>query len=82
MDQTFIGNLRIRCIIGVNDRERTTPQEILVSMAVFSDTRKAAQSDGIADCIDYDRLSRKIRELAGNVGSHTVEVLAEDIDGL
>jgi FolB domain-containing protein len=82
MDNTFIRNLCIRCIIGVNDWERTTPQEILVSVEVFTDTRKAAQSDDIADCIDYDRLSQNIRELAENARRFTVEALAEDIANL
>jgi FolB domain-containing protein len=79
MDKTFIENLRIRCIIGVNEWERTTVQEIQVSVEVLSDTRKAALSDNIADCIDYAQLSQKIRDLAIGARRFTVEALAEDI---
>ena len=82
MDKTFIENLHIHCIIGVNDWERTTPQDILVSVGVFSDTHKAGQSDKIADCVDYARLSGQIRELAEAAQRFTVEALAEDIAAL
>jgi FolB domain-containing protein len=82
MDRTFVENLHIRCIIGVNTWERTTPQEILVSVGVFTDTRKAAQSDDIADCVDYAALSEKIRGLAEGARRFTVEALAEDIANL
>ena len=79
MDKIFITNLLIRAIIGVNDRERETPQDILVNVTVGTDTRPAARSDDIADCVDYADLSKKIRALVERARRFTVEALAEDI---
>ena len=79
MDQVFIKDLRIRCIIGVEDWERKTPQDILVSVEMSTEARRAAQADNIADCVNYDRVAQKIRRLAEGAGRFTVEALAEDI---
>ena len=79
MDKIFITNLLIRAIIGVNDRERQTPHDILVNVTVDTDTRPAARSDDIADCVDYADLSKKIRALVERARRFTVEALAEDI---
>ena len=79
MDKIFITNLLIRAIIGVNDRERETPQDILINVTLDTDTRPAARSDDIADCIDYADLSKKIRALVERARRFTVEALAEDI---
>jgi FolB domain-containing protein len=79
MDKIFITNLLIRAIIGVNDRERETPQDILVNVTIDTDTRPAARSDDIADCVDYADLSIKIHALVERARRFTVEALAEDI---
>jgi FolB domain-containing protein len=79
MDKVFITNLLIRAIIGVNDRERETPQDILVNVTIYTDIRPAARSDDIADCVDYADISKKIRALVEKVRRFTVEALAEDI---
>jgi FolB domain-containing protein len=79
MDKIFITNLLIRAIIGVNDRERETPQDILVNVTIDTDTRPAARSDDIADCVDYADLSKEIRALVERAQRFTVEALAEDI---
>jgi FolB domain-containing protein len=79
MDKIFITNLLIRAIIGLNDRERETPQDILVNVTIDTDTRSAARSDDIADCVDYADLSKKIRALVERARRFTLEALAEDI---
>ena len=37
MDQVIIRELRVTCIVGVLPEERTTPQEVVVSLAVGTD---------------------------------------------
>jgi FolB domain-containing protein len=88
-DKVFIKNLRVRGIIGVNDWEREQPREILINVELFTDTRRAAETDDIADCVDYSQTAQKIRALvapqiagAGGAGRFTVEALAEDIANL
>jgi FolB domain-containing protein len=82
VDKIFITNLLIRAIIGVNDQERETPQDILVNVTAYTDTQLAAQSDNIADCVDYASLTKKIRALVERARRFTVEALAEDIANL
>ena len=89
MDIVFIRDLRVHGIIGVNDWEREQPREILINVELFTDTRRAAETDDIADCVDYSQTAQKIRALvapqtaeAGGAGRLTVEALAEDIANL
>ena len=82
MDKILITNLRIRAVLGINAWERSRPQEILVSVAAHTDTRAAAQSDHIQDCVDYAALSKEIRALVEEARRFTAEALAEDISRL
>jgi len=79
MDKILIQNLRVQGILGVNDWERTTLREIVVNVALFTDTRRAARSDDIADCVDYSQVAKEIRALIEGARRFTVEALAEDI---
>ena len=79
MDKTFIKDLVARGIIGINDWEREKPQEILINITVFSDTRAAAKSDDLADCVDYRALAKKAQTHAETAARFTVEALANDI---
>jgi len=79
MDKTFIKDLVVRGIIGVNDWERENPQEILINITVFSDTRRAAESDDLADCVDYRALAKKVQAHAETAARFTVEALANDL---
>ena len=79
MDKILIKNLHAHGIIGVYDEERIMPQAMLINITLHTDTRKAAQSDDLADCINYDALSQKVRQHAETARRLTVEALAEDI---
>ena len=79
MDKVFIKNLRVHTIIGVDDEERLTPQNILVNVTIFIDTRAAATSDNIQDCVDYSLVAKEIGSKAISVKRFTVEALAEDL---
>jgi FolB domain-containing protein len=82
MDKIIIKDLAVRGIIGINDWERQKPQEILINITVFTDTRRAAESDNLADCVDYRALAKKIQVHAETAARHTVEALAEDLAGI
>ena len=79
MDKVSIKDLVARGIIGVNDWEREKPQEILINIIVFTDTRRAAKSDNLADCVDYRKLSKKVQAHAESAARFTVEALANDL---
>lgn len=79
MDKTFIKDLLVRGIIGVNDWERNKPQDILINVTVFSDTSRAGETDDIADCVDYSALTKKVMQHAESAARFTVEALANDL---
>ena len=79
MDKILITNLRAHGIIGVYEEERITPQDMLINITLYTDTRRAAETDSLDDCINYDALSQKIKKHAENARRLTVEALAEDI---
>ncbi len=79
MDKVIIKDLVARGIIGINDWERQQPQDILINIVVHTDTRRAAQTDDIADCVDYRTLAKEIRAHAETAARQTVEALANDL---
>jgi FolB domain-containing protein len=82
MDKVFIKDLRVTGIIGIYEYERTTPQEMLINITMFTDIRKAAKTDDIVDCVDYEKVANKVRAHAETSKRLTVEALAEDISCL
>ncbi len=79
MDKIIIKDLRAHGILGVYPRERQAPQDILINLTVYADTSRPAQSDDIADCVDYDALAKKVKAHAESAARLTVEALANDI---
>ncbi len=79
MDKTIIRDLIVRGIIGIEDWEREKLQEILINIELFSDQSAAAQSDDIADCVNYRTVAKKVIAHAESAARQTVEALAADI---
>ena len=79
MDKVIIKNLLARGIIGVNDWERKRAQNILINIILFTDTRVAAQTDNLNDCVNYSTMSKKVFAHAESANRETVEALANDL---
>ena len=79
MDKIIIRDLQARGPIGITDEERMSPQDILINAELFTDTRKAAETDSIDDCVNYSTVTKKILKLAAENRRKTVEALARDI---
>ena len=79
MDRVIIKDLLARGIIGVNDWEREKPQDILINIVAFTDTRGAANADDLDATVNYRTLAHKVREHAETAGRFTVEALANDL---
>lgn len=82
MDKVIIKDLLARGIIGINDWEREQPQDILINIVVLTDTHRAAQTDDIADCVDYRALAKQVRKHAESAARLTVEALANDLSAI
>jgi FolB domain-containing protein len=79
MDKVIINDLRARGIIGINPWERENPQDILINIIAFTDTRRAGETDKLEDCVDYRALAKKVRSHAETASKFTVEALANDL---
>ena len=79
MDKVIIKNLLARGIIGVHDWERKRAQNILINITLFTDTRRAAETDNLEDCVNYSTMSKKVLAHAESVNRLTVEALANDL---
>ena len=79
MDKVIIKNLLARGVIGVNDWERKRPQNILINITIFTDTRRAAETDSLEDCVNYSTMSKKVLAHAESINRMTVEALANDL---
>jgi len=74
--------LLIRSVIGISDREREQPQDILVNVTLYTDTSRAGRSDDVNDSINYRTVAKTILAHTEKVSRYTVEALAEDIADL
>lgn len=79
MDQVIIKDLLVRGVIGITERERERPQDILINAILYADISQAAQTDDINDCIDYSKVAKKLTAHAESVGRQTVEALVSDL---
>lgn len=79
MDQILIKDLLVRGVIGITERERERPQDILINAVLFTDITKASQSDAIEDCVDYSKIARKLMAHAEQANRRTVEALVSDL---
>jgi FolB domain-containing protein len=79
MDKITVKNILVRGIIGIHDREREKPQDILITVDLYTADRKPNTLDVISECVDYSDVTKKIISHAENAKRFTVEALAEDI---
>lgn len=78
-DLTFIKDLRVRARIGVTEDERRDLQDVVVNVEFRSDQWKAAESDDVADAVDYRALNKRILAFVGTGEMRLVETLAQGV---
>ncbi len=79
MDKIFIVDLLIRGVIGISEREREQPQDILVNIEIQADITKAGKTDNVEDSVNYRTIAKKVLAHTETIKRYTVEALAEDI---
>lgn len=58
LDRIHIEDLAVAGIVGINPDERVTPQDVLVNVTLWVDTRPAAESDAIEDAVNYRTVAK------------------------
>ncbi len=79
MDFIFIRELRLDTLIGFHKRELVVPQTIQLDLEIGIADAKVFTSDKVADCIDYDQVTTRIRELLAQRRYNLVEALADRV---
>lgn len=82
MDRIEIRELLVRCVLGVDDEERREMQDVLVSVTLHADLRRAGESDRLEDAIDYRAVKKEVMAAAEGSRHRLVEALAERIAAL
>lgn len=79
MDKILIEALEVMAIIGIHDRERTTPQRVLIDLELGFESRAAIATDDIADTPGYGDIARAVTALVEASNYQLLESLAAAI---
>jgi dihydroneopterin aldolase len=79
MDCIFIRDLRVDALIGFHRRERFAPQTLSFDLEIGIANKAVFASDKVADCIDYDKVATRVREIATGRHYNLVEALADRV---
>ena len=77
LDRLRIRDLLVRCRVGVTAQERNKPQDILITLTLYADLRKACRSARLKDSVDYKVLKWKILAKTEKASFRLIERLAE-----
>jgi dihydroneopterin aldolase len=79
MDHIFIRDFRIETLIGFHKRERIVPQTLRLDLEIGIANTAVFKSDKVTDCLDYEKVTIRIRELVSGKHFNLIETLAERI---
>jgi FolB domain-containing protein len=79
MDRILIEDLVARCVLGVSAEERREKQEVVINLALATDTRAAGKSDRFADAVDYRAIKQRVLAAVEESQFHLVEALAQRV---
>jgi FolB domain-containing protein len=79
MDIIEIDALRLRCIIGFSAHELKDKQDVVISLRIGADMRRAGETDNPDDAFNYRTLSKAIIQHVENSHYALVEKLAAEI---
>ncbi|MDW8099726.1 MAG: dihydroneopterin aldolase [Anaerolineae bacterium] len=81
-DQIHIADLLLRTVIGINAEERRERQDVLINIVLYTDTRRAGETDDINDAVNYRTLTKQVIHLVENSQFYLIERLAAEIAAL
>ena len=82
MDIVYIRDLTIDTIIGINDWEREVRQTVSLDLEMATDIRRAADSDDIAETIDYKGVAKRLIAFVEGTEFLLVETMAERVSDI
>ncbi len=79
MDRIYIRDLRLRCIVGVDEEERREKQDVIINVVLTTDLSGPGESDRFEDALDYRALKKEIVAMVEDSSHCLIEALAERI---
>lgn len=79
MDEITLTGLRVFGRHGVYEHERQAGQDFLIDFTLHVDTRRAADSDDVADTIHYGEAAQLVADIVGGEPVDLIETLAARI---
>ncbi|MBQ8639077.1 MAG: 2-amino-4-hydroxy-6-hydroxymethyldihydropteridine diphosphokinase [Lachnospiraceae bacterium] len=79
MDKIYIDNLEIFAHHGVYEEEQRLGQKFVVSLVLYTDTRKAGLTDDLKQTINYGEIARQVTKLVQAKNHQLLECVAEEI---
>ena len=77
LDQLYIRDLLVRCIIGIYPDERREKQDVILNITMHADLSKACKSDDISDTVDYKTIKKDVLAMALESEFFLIERLAD-----
>lgn len=75
----FLRGVSLDARVGVHRFERERPQRILLDVTLFAVRDGGAESDRLADVLDYERVVEAVRALCAGAHINLLETVAERV---
>lgn len=75
-DRIFLHGLAVECIIGFIEWERRIKQTVVLDVEMPVDCARAAQTDDVANTLDYKKVAKRLIAFVSESEVHLVETLA------
>jgi FolB domain-containing protein len=74
-----IQGLEVMARVGVPDGERAVPQRLLLDLRLAAEHQPAELRDDLVLTVDYDAVSRRVKEFVGERPRKLIETLADEL---
>lgn len=81
-DRIAIRGLSVETRIGATEKERSSPQDVLIDIELTVDLSGPGRSDDLNDTVDYDSLVNEVAALVRSGERNLLERLADEIAAL
>lgn len=78
-DRIFLRGLQVECIIGFIEWERRIKQTVVIDVELPVDCARAAETDEVANTVDYKKVAKRIIAFVEGSEFKLVETLAHRI---
>src|SRR5579863_10132912 len=79
MEKIIINGLVVPCIIGIFEHERTEKQNVIITITLRVDTKKAGETDNLNDTVNYSDIAEEVTKMAKNSRFKLLEKLAQAV---